>query len=211
MAFDPQALGVEFIRWASRLIGLIFAMLSIYALVHWFNKRKRYIYTVRVYEKDSLGNVIEKPTDSGGIFLDKKTQYRLFLLKNNKCGLTPDNVPYLLSSTGRKVVYILQTGLKSFQYMKPAVSDNPGITFGVQDEDVAWAINAYARHKAAFQTSLLEKVLPFLGMAFVFMTVIVALYYIFDNMSVLTEVAASFRDTADTLAKIKLGTAVVGG
>ena len=95
----------------------------------------------------------------------------------------------------------MQSGLKNFQFLKPSVSGNPGIVFNVQEEDVAWAVNAYERHKKAFQQNLLQQIMPIIGMAFVFMLIVVCLYFIFKNFGTLSDTANAFNAAAETFTK----------
>jgi hypothetical protein len=203
-------MGMNFWKWAVYGIFIFVFFAGVYGLAFWFNRSKRYKYRVRIFNRDSIGNIIQQPDDRGGIFLDKKTNFRLFLLRKNKFGLDPDEIPYLISfrrgllGFGLKtenIVHILQTGLKNFQFLKPQLSENPGIVFNVQDEDVAWAINAYERHKKAFQQTLLQQVMPIIGMAFVFMMVVVALYFIFKNFGTLSDTAAALKESAQAFTE----------
>lgn len=206
------SIGMNIWKWV--VYGIIFAvsMGMIYAAAYWYNRKKRYSYVVRVFNKDATGNVVQQPDDKGGVFLDKKTNYRLFLLRKNKFGLDPDEIPYLITSRGKKIVYLLQTGLKNFQFLKPAISDNPGLVFNVQDEDVAWALNAYERNKKAFAPTLMQQIMPIIGMAFVFMLILVSLYFIFKNFGVISDTADAFNHAAITFKEAmqleKLGTVV---
>jgi len=198
------------IYWAILIGG--FGLLS-YGIAFWFNKKKRYEWIVRIFNKDATGQVIQQPDDKGGIFLDKKTQYRLFMLRKNKFALDPDDIPYILTSKGKKIVYLLQTGLKNFQYMKPEISNNPGLVFNVQDEDVAWAINAWERYKNPYKNKFMEQIMPFLGMAFVFLIVVAALYFMIVkagfNAELLTQLSESAKDIAASLAKASIGGTIV--
>lgn len=202
-------IGGDLGTWGSRLAAIAGFAAVAYAGAFAYNRTKRYNYVVRIFNRDAIGNVIQLPDDKAGIFLDKKTQYRLFLLRRNKFGLDPDEIPYILSSKGKKIVYLLQTGLKNYQFMKPDISKAPELIFNVQDEDVAWALNAYERNKKPFGNKFLEQIMPFIGMAFVFTLVVVALFFIFKHIGVLTEVANAFRDAAIEFAKVQTGTAVV--
>lgn len=208
-----MAIGAGIGQWIYRIGLMLFLGGGLYLIAFYWNKRRRFSWTVRIFNKDATGNIVQEPDDKGGIFLDKKTQYRLFMLKRSKFGLDPDEIPYILTTKGTKVVYLLQTGLKNFQFMKPQVSGNPGIVFNVQDEDVAWAINAWERYKNPYKNQFIEKIMPFIGMAFVFLTVVVALYYIIMksgfNAELLRELAASSKAIAESLAKASLGTVVV--
>lgn len=208
---EIQPIIMEVWKWASYLIIGLFLIGVFYILAFWYNRTRRYDWVVRIFNKDANGQVIQQKDDRGGIFLDKRTMYRLFLLRRLKFGLDPDEIPYILNWKGQKMVYLVQTGLKNFQFMKPQISDNPGLVFNVQDEDVAWALNAYERHKKNFQNKFLEQIMPIIGMVLVFMLVIVAMYFIFKNFGELSATAGAFKEAADAYARAQLGTTVVGG
>lgn len=200
--------------WGIRLIILAALMLAVYAVIFVLNKKKKYNWVVRIFNRDATGQVIQQPDDrGGGIFLDKKTSYRLFLLKKYKFGLDPDDIPYILTSGGQKIVYLLQTGLKNFQYMKPIISNDKELKFNVQDEDVAWAINAWERYKNPYKNKFMEQIMPFIGMAFVFLCVVVAIYYLTVkagfNADLLRELSDSARAISNNMAKASLGTVVI--
>ncbi len=195
--------------------GLLIGGLA--AFLYYYFRIKKYNYVVRVYEKDKEGNTIEKDTDKGGIFIDKTTQYRLFVLKKYKVGLTPDKVPYMLKIQGNKVfrvVNVLQTGLKNFQYLnKPSIALNPGITFDVQDEDIAWALNAWEKFRLPSKHALLEKLIPHLAIAITGVFVIAIIYVMFKeggfNADLIRQLADAATKISDNLAKASLGTTVV--
>lgn len=206
---------IQYWGMAVKLILILASAFVVYLLIWYINKTKRYSYRVVIYTKDAVGNLIQKKEDRAGIFLDKKTAYRLFKLKKNKFALDPDDIPYIMTEKGTKIVYLLQTGLMNYQYLKPQVSANPGLVFNVQDEDVAWAINAYERNKKIFQNNFLQQILPFIGMAFVFLTIVVALYFVFVkagyNADTLEAIQAAQRAISENLRAAASGTAVIGG
>ncbi len=197
--------------WGMRAILGAVGIGIVYAFAFYVNRIKRYNWVVRIFDKDANGQIIQQKDDKGGIFIDRKTNYRLFLLRRTKFGLDPDEIPYILTSKGQKIVYILQTGLKNFQYMVPKIVNDSQIVFNVQDEDVAWAMNAWERYKNPYKNKFLEHIMPFIGMAFVFLLVIISLYYIFKHIGVLSEVANAFKDAATEFAKVQTGTEVIGG
>ena len=72
--------------WKSVVYGLLISLI-ISAVVYVFflmMQRKRYEYVVRVWKKESetSDSVVQVAVDKGGIFLDKKTNNRLFRIKN---------------------------------------------------------------------------------------------------------------------------------
>ena|SRR3990167_634048 len=212
MAVDYQVLinfGKEALTWLVRILMGVGAIAVAYALAYLVNRQRKYNWNVRIFDRDASGNVIQQPDDKGGIFIDKKTNFRLFKLKKNKFALDPDEIPYIINHKGKKIVYLIKTGLKNYQYLKPQISSNPGLVFNVQDEDVAWAMNAWTRFKNPFKNRMLEMIMPYIGMAFVFLLIVVSLYFIFKNFGVLSETATAFRDAAAEFAKASVGTAIV--
>ena len=202
MAFDMTNLNSILPSIGDSIVNGLYiggAFLGVYLAFFFIRRTKKYNYTVRIFNKDATGNIVQLPDDKGGIFLDRKTQYRLFMLKRNKFGLDPDEIPYILTSRGSKLVYLIQTGLKNFQFMRPVISDNPGLVFNVQDEDIAWGLNAYERQKKIFQNDFMTKIMPFIGMAFVFLVIVMSLWFIFKNFGVITETANAFNQAAATM------------
>ena len=145
------------------LIGLMFL---------YFYTKKWKQFKVIVWGKDSFGQVYEE-YDSAGIFVDKQTMNKRFFLKNNKVGLNPDNVPYVVDRKGKKMVYVIKTGLKNFYFLQPKLDTQGKITFSVGEEDVNWAVNAYERQKKVFGSSMLLQYMPFIVLAFVSIIVLV--------------------------------------
>ena len=159
-------------------------------------KQKRYReYKCVIWERDGFGQLNET-YDDAGIFVDKKTNNKRFYLKKANVGLNPDNVPYIPSK--RKIVYLLRTGLKNFQFIKPNVS-NPGITLSIGEEDVNWAINAYERQKKLFNQNVLLQYLPFIALAFTSIIILIIFIYFFKDFDVLKDVALSLKEAAQAM------------
>lgn len=207
MAIDPGVIATTALKWTAWVVIGLGAITVAYIGAIFFNNRFRYKYIIRIFSKDANGQIIQLKDDKAGIFLDKKTQYRLFKLKRNKFALDPDNIPYILTVKGKMLVYLLQTGLKNYQYLTPQIHSNPGLVFNVEDEDVAWAINAWERYKNPYANTVWSQIAPFIGMAFVFITVVVALYFIFTKAGFNADL---LRDLADAAIQLKQGGAVSG-
>jgi len=175
----------------------------IYAILKW---KKYKQFDCRIWEKDGFGQWRET-TDGAGIFVDKKTQNKRFFLRKNNVGLEPDNVPYIPAG-GRKVVYLLCTGLKNFRFIKINVG-NPNITLDVGEEDVNWAINAYERQKKIFNRDLFMQYLPFAILAFVCVIILIIFIYFFKNFDVLKDVAVALKEAAKEMARAKAGTVII--
>lgn len=172
------------------MVGLAFVGGATWLYYRW----KRYKeYRCTIWKRDSSGNLNEN-YDKAGIFVDHKTKNKRFFLQKSNVGLDTDNIPYIVSGN-HKVVYLLQTGLKNFHFIKPVVSD-PNITLTVGEEDVNWAVNAYERQKRLFQQSWLDKYLPFMLLAFVSLIILTMFIYFFKDFAVLKDVAIALKEAS---------------
>lgn len=173
--------------------GLLFMVIFAYMQ----NKRYKQ-FKVIIWGKDAFNQLIQKE-DGAGIFVDRKTNNKRFFLKKHNVGLQPDNVPYIQKGN-EKIVYLLQTGLKNFRFIKPVISEDV-FTFDVKEEDVNWAVNSYERGKKLFSQNWLMQYLPFIMLAFVSIVILVIFIYFFKNFAVLKETAIAFQNAAGELAK----------
>lgn len=219
MAFDlaaVQNIGLDVWKWGVFFIGAAALGVAAYLGAVWYNRKKRYTWLVNVHEIGVDGMPRLREYDRGAILLDKKTQNRVFSLKKLKVGLSPDNIPYEDGPKNTKLVNVLQLGLKQFRFLaRPTLEINSplALQYGVGDEDVAWAINTIDHAKMFEKKSVLDKLIPFIGMAFVFVTVIVALYFIFVkagfNADLLRQLADVSLELSKNTANAASGTTVI--
>jgi|2_EtaG_2_1085320.scaffolds.fasta_scaffold11055_5 hypothetical protein len=182
---------------------------SFYGYMKW---RRYNEYKCIVWERDGFGQLVET-YDKAGVFVDPKTQNKRLFLKKFNVGLDPDNIPYLPSIGGGsfsspKTIYLLRTGLKNFQFIRPDIEQEE-ITLEVGEEDVNWSINAYERQKRLFSKSKLMELMPYIAIAFVTVIILVIFIYFFKEFSVMKDVAIAFKEASESLAYAKTGTAVV--
>jgi len=192
------------------VIGLILLVIAGFAL-YWIMKYKRYKqFKVVVWsiDKEKIDSYITEGYDQAGIFVDRKTKNKRFFLLKGNVGLDPDEVPYIIDEKGKKVVYVLRTGLKNYHYIKPAVA-YPNITLTVGEEDVNWAVNSYERAKKMFSQSTLLQWMPFIILGFVCIIILVIFVYFFKNFEVLRDVALAFKDAASEYAKSQMNTTII--
>jgi hypothetical protein len=166
----------------------------------WTEKKTKYNqFICVVLHRDGTGN-IHQSYDKAGIFVDKKTNNKLFFMKNNNVGLSPDNVPYIPGAGGKKLVYLLQYGLKNFAFINVRIKDNTNeIQLQTSEEDVSWAVNSYERQKKLFTQGLFMQLLPFLVIGFVSIIILVIFVYFFKNFAVLKDLGAALQSTAEAL------------
>lgn len=194
MAIDIGTMAQSAVAWATMAlaigVGLGMTGGSVWFYFFW---RKYTEFKCIIWEKDGFGQLNER-YDKAGIFVDGKTKNKRFFLKKANVGLDPDNVPYL-PTRGKKVVYLLRTGLKNFHFIRPTVS-NPNIYLSVGEEDVNWAINAYDRQKKLFDQSMFMQYLPFMMLAFVSIIILVMFIYFFKEFDTLKDVAIALKEAA---------------
>lgn len=175
----------------------VLLLLGIISFAIWFvRKQRKYSeYKCVIWEQDAFGQTKET-YDTAGIFVEKKTDNKLFFLKKSKVGLNPDSVPVVPAKKGRKVVYLVRYGLKDFRFIKPSIAMNPGVSFVVGEEDLNWAINSYMRAKNRFNISILLQYLPFILLAFVSIIILIMFIYFFRQFGVLKDVAIALENAA---------------
>jgi|TARA_Y100000310_G_scaffold304896_1_gene344511 hypothetical protein len=188
------------------LMGLIAAGIIGGGVWLYLNSKRWKEYKVFIWERDGFGQLNQKE-DSAGIFVDVKTKNKRFFLKKANVGLDPDDVPYLPSGN-KKVVFLFQTGLKNFHFIKPNIDDT-GITLEVGEEDVNWAINAYDRQKKLFDQSKLMQFLPYIALAFVSIIILVIFIYFFKEFGSLKDMAEALRDLSKNALQAKTGTVII--
>jgi hypothetical protein len=192
------------------LIGLVVFVL-IYFVIFSFNNKKKYDYTVRIFRKDANGDIIEQSNEKGGIFIDKKTNFRLFFFKKLKFGMNPDTIPYKIKIVNTffgqkaiKIVNVMQTGLRNYQYLTP-VFGNPKLEFMVNDTDVANAVNAYERNTKQFSNLMMQNIIAVGGMVFVFLTIVIGLYLIFKeggfNADLIRQLSANAKEISQNMVQ----------
>lgn len=164
-------------------------------------------FIIEIWQKDGFGQFMVK-YDKGGIFVDDKTKNKRLFLKDHNVGLDPDNVPYLTSSKGKKKVLLLQTGLKNFKYIRPAISENL-MHFTVGEEDINWAINSYERQKKMFAQHWLAQYLPFIMLAFVSMIILIMFIHLFKIAPDIKLAADALKEAAQALAQARSGTTIL--
>ena len=173
-------------------------------------KWKRYQqFKCVIWEKDGFGQLTET-YDKAGIFVDSKTKNKRLFLKKNKVGLDPDTIPFVQTSKGKRIIYLLKTGLKNFHYITLNIKA-PNISLSVGEEDVNWALNAYERGKKMFTQGILMQLMPYIALAFVSIIILIIFIYFFKDFAVLADVAKALQAAAEAYAQSQTGTTVVTG
>lgn len=165
-------------------------------------KRKYSEFKCIVWERGLNGGIIES-IDQAGIFVDSKTKNKRFFMKKARVGLNPDEIPFVQSGK-EKIVYLLRVGLKNFYFIKPNVSAS-NVGFSVGEEDVNWSVNAYEAQKKRFSNSLLMQILPFAGLIFVCIIILILFIYLFKKFDALREMMSMMVEISKNLVQAKTG------
>jgi flagellar basal body-associated protein FliL len=180
------------------IAGLIFII--IVAGMTWFIMNKRLKEQYICYIINENGNL---EIDKAGIYKDWKTKNRLFRLKKNKVGLSPDDVPY--KQVGRKrYVFLYRTGLKRFHYINLNI-EGEDLDYTITQEDLNWANEEHEKSKKAFQTTLLMQLLPIVSVAVVSVIILIMVIYVVKKFDVLLEISSNLKETATIIAQAKAG------
>ena len=213
MALDVMGMGNAALSMFVLMVVLLFVVALVGITTYFILKGKRFNeYKVIIYSEDGLGQIIQK-NDSGGIFVDSKTKNKRFFIKGAKVGLEADNFPYLMGNKGQKTVYLLQTGLKNFRFIKINI-DIPKVELKVGEEDVNWALNDFDRSLKMFSTDKLMQYMPYIIIAFVSIFILVLFIYFFKDFDKLVTMSANFKEAmmyGAQAAANNAGTQVIGG
>lgn len=208
---------VDFSAIGTQAVGIGFLLVSVLAVAAFgvaFFVVYRYIqrykqYVCYVFERDGFGQT-SFSTDEAGIFVDSKTKNKRFFLRKANVGLDPDKVPYIQRKIGgKKVVFLLRTGLKNFSYINFDIKEKTGMQINVGEEDVNWALNAYERSKKLFSQTLLMQLMPFIIIAFVSVIILIMFIFLFKDAGVMKEAAVAWRDAAQYYYQAQTGSAVI--
>ena len=207
MAVDVTSISSIAINIGMLLLVVLFFVIcvgiSIYAMAQY---KKWGQFTCIIWGKDGFGQLVEK-NDRAGIFIDRKTSNKRFFIRKANVGLECNNIPYIHKGK-KKIVYLLQTGLKNFKFIKPTISDNQ-IKFEVGEEDVNWAINAYEKQKKLFNQNVLLQYMPFILLAFVSIIILIMFIYFFKQFPTLLKTAEALRAAAVAFAQSQGGTVIL--
>lgn len=193
-------------------LGLV-AVAIIGVAAYLYMNKKRYDeqgYKVIIYSQDGFGQIIQR-TDKASIFVDKITKNKRLYVKGAKVGLEADNFPYVMGDKGKKTVYLLQTGLKNFRFIRINI-DVPKVELKVGEEDVNWAINEFDRAIKMFETkSFLKEWGGMIALVICVFAILILMIFVLKKFDVLQEVAKSLENAAASMASAHSGTMVIGG
>jgi len=164
------------------------------------------------------GDGFNKPNieyDDAGIFVDNKTKNKRLFLKKNNVGLDPDDIPYIKGEK-KKYIFLARTGLKNFRYIrsfhKIFEKKKLGVLGGepeVGEEDVNWAINSYERAKTVFGTSMLEKLLPYLGLILMALFLVAMIAVVMQKLPIVIDKMTQLAEHLEKISQAQSGTTII--
>lgn len=205
MAWIETAMNIALIGMGSLIAIMIVAVGG----MMYIKKKKFGQFRCIVFEKDGFGQ-IKETYDNAGIFVDKKTGNKRFFMRKFNVGLEPDNIPYIEVGKVKKV-YLYRNGLKNFRFLRIKVDPLDQMKFKVGEEDVNWALNQITRNQNILKNNTWKEYLPFIGVMFATLVVLIIVIYLLRNMSQLTEMAKYLKEAATALANANTGTTVISG
>lgn len=200
---------------AAKIIGIgaaaifLVALLAIggWLLFRRFANKKKYDYSVHIYHQEPGSSMPIERWDRGGIFTDPKSNIKAFWLEKNGVPLNPDNIPITFNNTGKKIVTLLQTGLKNFRYVNPSVSSNPGFIFKVGEDDVNWAINSFSQWWSHFKKdSFIQKYGGMMIFALAVVGSLMLFYFVAQKFDTIGTAAQALQTAAEALRSTNVGT-----
>jgi len=185
---------------------MVFIALATLGFILWYYLRKKKYnqYTVRILDKDSNGKSYERP-DRAGVFLDKKTGFKLLWLEKEKIGMNPNNIPYIsrLDKKGRiiKIVTLRKIGVNNYVYIDIKVGETVEISVG--EEDLNNATQEMVKIRRTFnKESWLSKLAPYMMFIITVLITMIILISLFNKFTVLEEVSKNMKEVTENQYKI---------
>jgi len=194
--FNTDSLGNLMSQIGYLMILTLVVVAVVGGLIWWISNRKKYNSIALILEKDGFG-VPYLSKDAAGIFVDGRTRNKLLFLKDNKVGMSPDNVPFLSGFGNKRFIFLKRIGLKNFKYISFANFFKEAEQITVGDEDVNWAINAYQAQKN-LSSDWLKVWLPYIGMAIFMIFALGLVAIILGKFDVLNKVVDGLNLAAQT-------------
>lgn len=207
MAMDIDSIVKIVINIVVMLVSVVVIGALAYVVYKWNKRRTRFNqFRVIIWGKDGFGQITETH-DKAGIFTHDTTKNKRLYLQRNNVGLSPDSVPYVQSGNVKKI-YLLQTGLKNFRFIKPKF-EKENFRFDVGEDDVNWALDAYEQSKKVFAQSTLLQYMPYIMLVVAAFSMVIIFYFLFKRFDVINDVALNLKEAAVEIAKARTGTVVV--
>lgn len=204
-----QALG-GILLWFVNFILIILFVVFVIGIIFVIMKMGRYSqYKITVFQRLNNNQLYIRHT-TGGVFTDKKTKRKQLFIKGNRGAMNPDDIPIIPGTKGKKHILILQTGDKSYRYIKPSI-ENLDLRIEVGEEDVNWAIQDYEKAKSSYWENTLLQYIPFITQMVVSIVVLVMFIYLVNKLDVFVDVASSFSEAAKSFTNLQSGAVPLEG
>jgi len=189
--------------WGAVMLGLLIVG---YIGFVYLQRSRMYNYVVHIYYQEKGSRMPIFRTDRGGIFTNAKTGMKRFYLMKNNVGLKPDNIPFIFNGKGSKIVTLYQSGIKNFSFVNAHISPNPGFKMSVGEEDVNWAISAYASWKNRFQMkTFMEQYGHMILWALTIVGTLFIFWFVSEKFDVIGQAAGALEAASENLKNIQYG------
>lgn len=219
---------------ASNLISgaiMVFLVLICGAVIVSVLMYVRYLrqFNVRVEIKSLRGSgtqgepIYKIVSDKGGMILNKKDKRHYFRLLKERIELPPPPLDCMeLQANGTNQIKILQKSQDEYYYLLPEKIELKKIVKGgklvllaeahlnVVEGDISyWNVLRKRDNRKLFDTeNLLLKILPYVGIFLMFITVIFLTYMITDHWGTFSDAAASLAEAAKALERASTATVI---
>jgi len=195
--FGQGALSVGYIIVAVALVGG-----AGFAIFKWVRNYMRFQqYKCIIWALDGFGNVTQE-VDDAGIFVDDYTNNKRLWLKKAGVGLKIELIPSVLSSSGKRLIYMIRWGEKDYSFIRPSIN-REGVKLEVTEEDVNWSIYEYQKQKNLFGKKTLWDYLPYIMLALATMGIIILFMQLFNQIPKIDEMVKSLKEVAELLVEAK--------
>lgn len=179
------------------LVTIVFVGALIGATVWFIGKQLRFKeYDCYIWQHDGFGHLRQR-FDKAGIYTDKKTDHKLLFLKKSNVGLKADNIPYVPTGKG-KAVFLLQTGLKNFKFIKPELKEDH-VKLSIGEEDINWALHEFKKDKVAFDQKGILQILQLMLPIFALIVVMIVAIQLIKKFDVLVYISDRIVEAAAIL------------
>jgi len=183
--------------------GIAFGGVVLIMLFMVWRGSKKFDFTTIEFVKDAFGRPMIE-FGKGGIYTDKKVNYKRFYLQGKNASLSADKIPYI-KSPKNKYVFLRKIGAKNYEYLsfEEIFTQFPKINIG--EEDINSAIIDFDRAKQTFGQTLWDKILPYIPLILTGVFMVGMVYLIMKDLPTLLgqmqQIANKLGEVAELLSK----------
>lgn len=204
-AVMPKVSGGEILNGIMWFLIAVIIVGTIAFITYYYMRKKKYgQYRVEIFDRDTNGNVY-KTYDRAGIFLDKKTGYRLLFVEKAKVGMNPNSPPYVSHIDKKKrlikTIYLRRIGVNNYVYIEVDLTGKPQFTMG--EEDFNNAAQEMAKIRRSYdKKSWLDKYGALAAIMTISLIILIMMLSLFNKFGVLGEVSKNLLLVSENQERI---------